>query len=253
VFIRVIRGCSSSLLGGSKEYATMYPAILLLAGLSLSAEGKPDLLHYIRPQGMRFVPESEATRLASPGRPGTYTSKTTRGQSTTTLTIHFDKKGRVSKASVKQTRGPKEKPTNVRTVTLEVQGQKGKIRQGDKVVEVAVPRNPIVTTAPDWSDIFQLVQRYDQDQGGKQVFAGLWIHPTRNHLELTFTIEPQGTDVVMVKDKKETLTRYLIHLRSGNYRVWATRDRRVCKILSGGARAVPVVLKGYEETTRELK
>lgn len=55
-----------------------------------------------------------------------------------------------------------------------------------------------------------------------------------------------------VKDKTVELTRYRIQLRSGDYLVWARPDGTVCKLIAKGAKAVPVVLEGYEEATRNL-
>jgi hypothetical protein len=115
------------------------------------------------------------------------------------------------------------------------------------------PANPVVTTAPDWSDIFELVRRYDAGKGGKQEFPGLWFHPTRPLRQLTFSVERVGDDRVKIKDGGQKLGRYRVTLRSGGYLVWARADGRVCKILPGGGRAVPVVLEGYEEATSRLK
>jgi hypothetical protein len=225
--------------------------LLLLGGVLPAAEGKPVTLHYVRARGERFVRESEVTGLSA--RPGPYLSRTFRGRGKTTLEIVFDKDGAVRKASVTHLPDAEAEPMAGQKASLEITGGKARLRQGDKVAEFAVPAGAVVTTAPDWSDIFQVVLRYDTRRGGKQSFPGLWIHPTQAHRLLTFTVEKVGSDEVEIDGKKETLTRYLVRLRSGPYKVWAREDRRVVKILPAGGRAVPVVLDGYQEATRALK
>jgi hypothetical protein len=229
----------------------MHLLVLLLGGAFFAPEEKPVTLHYVRPRGERFVRESEVTGLSA--RPGTYISRTFRGRGKTTLKIHHGKDGTVRKASVTHVPNAEAEPTAGQTASLEITGDKARLRQGDKVAECEVPAGAVVTTAPDWSDIFQVILRYDKRKGGKQSFPGLWIHPTQAHRLLTFTVEKVGSDVVVIDGKKETLTRYLVRLRSGPYKVWARKDRRVVKILPAGGRAMPVILDGYQEATRALK
>jgi hypothetical protein len=113
-----------------------------------------------------------------------------------------------------------------------------------------------VTTAPDWSDVFQLVRRYDAAKGGKQDFPGLWVHPVQPMQKLTFSIQRIGDDTVAVREKgKEMevkLGRYQVKLRSGDYAVWADPDRRVVRIVPANRKEAFVVLQGYQEATRGL-
>jgi hypothetical protein len=211
----------------------------------LAAE-KPTPVRYLRPVGDRFVLESEITTTAAPDG-STYVSRTVRGTETMTLTVKRDKSGRVLRAEIVYQRGKERK-----TASLELTTGQAKIRRGGTTDLVKAPDNPIVTTAPDWSDIFELLRRYDAKKAGKQEFAGLWFHPTRPHLLLTFVMEKVGVDAVKVKGKKQQLDRYQVRLRSGGYRVWA-RGGQVVKILPAGAKAVPIVLEGYEEATQGLK
>jgi hypothetical protein len=104
-----------------------------------------------------------------------------------------------------------------------------------------------VTSAPDWSDVFQLVRLYDAKKGGEQQFAGVWIHPDNPSQELTFTITNEDVETVKVKDKDVRLGRYKVQLRSGEYVVWADAAKRVVKLSAIGPKAKPIVLEGFEE------
>src|SRR5262249_48039734 len=127
-------------------------------------------------------------------------------------------------------------------------------REGTTELLNRVPDAPVVTTAPDWSDVIQLVTRYDAKKGGRQEFGGLWFHPVEQpQIPIAFTIERAGTDKITLKEKEIALHRHDIHLRSGGYRAWSDADGRVVRIAPRGPGGVPVVLEGYEEATRELK
>ncbi|HEY7310430.1 MAG TPA: hypothetical protein VH643_13780 [Gemmataceae bacterium] len=220
---------------------------LLFAGSLLAADADtPASLRYLRPDADRYVLESEVTTTAR-SKGTTYVSRTTHGEETMTLTLHLDDKGMVRGAEAVLEKGKASSKA-----VLDLRGGKASLKRGDKTDLFEVPKDPMVTTAPDWSDIFTLVRRYDARKGGKQQFAGLWIHPTKPRLLLTFTIERTGRDKVTVKDKIVELTRYRVYLRSGEYLVWARADGTVCKLIAKGAKAVPVVLEGYEEATRNL-
>jgi hypothetical protein len=111
---------------------------------------------------------------------------------------------------------------------------------------------PIVTTAPDWSDIFQLVRNYDRRRGGKQTVPGLWIHPSKPHQLIDFTIDRTGEDALMLKDRKLRVDRYRITLRSGDYTAWADQAGLVYKLAPARKPDEFVVLEGYEDATRNL-
>jgi hypothetical protein len=224
----------------------MSPLVWTLLGWGLLAAPDPDKpapLRYLRLEGDRFVLESEV--LTTKG--GTYTSKTTRRDETLTLTIRHGEKGEPLMADALLEKGKQSKKA-----VLDLTGPTAQLKRGGTLDLFKAPANPVVTSAPDWSDVFTLVRRYDAAKGGKQEFAGLWFHPALPHRILTFTIERTGTDKVMVKDKPVELTRYQAHLRSGDYIVWALPDSVVCKLMGREAKAVPVVLEGYEEATRNL-
>ena len=118
--------------------------------------------------------------------------------------------------------------------------------------KIMVAPTAVVTTAPDWTDIFLLARRYDRKKAGKQEFQGLWIHPSQPHRLLTFTIERQGADEIQPSGRKMILDRFQITLRSGGYIVWADSAGRVYKLMPPKKPAAAVVLEGFEESTRGL-
>jgi hypothetical protein len=224
-------------------------ALLPFLGLTLfAADAEKTTLRYVKPAGEKFVLESEVTTITD-NDGHTYISKTTHGAETLTLTIRYDKKGQVVVAEAVL---EKNKTTKSATVTFAPNEPPLVKRGGITDLPKAKP-DAIVTTAPEWNEVFQLVQRYDAKKGGKQEFTGLWFHPELAPLTPTFTIEHVGTDKVTPKDKPVTLERYKVTLKSSDYMVWADTDGRVCKVLPKGEKAVPVVLEGFEEATKELK
>jgi len=217
----------------------------LLLCLVLPAEDRPKL-RYLKPEGGKFVLESEVTREVKAG--AVYTSKTVRGTETLTLTVRRDEKGQVQRAEIVHDRAG-----TVKSAQVEWTGSAFRLKRDGVTEDIKAPRDAVITSAPDWSDIFELVPRYDRVKKGKQSFAGLWFHPSRPPLTPTFTVEHTGTDAVTHKGKEEALERYEVRLRASANRVWARPDGVVVKILPAGDRSVPVVLEGYEEATRGLK
>lgn len=221
------------------------PLLVLAAALTADAD-KPAPLRYLRPGKDRLVLESEVSRIATADG-SNYVSLTDRGSEKMTLRVKHDRAGKVVSAEVIHEIA-KEKQSAV----LTVEKDRAQLRRGDKTEEIAKADNVIVTTAPDWTDIFELVRRYDAAKGGKQEFAGLWIHPTRPTQHLPFTVEKAGEDSVRHRDRPLALDRYRIRLRSGDYLVWADAARRVVRLIPAGRPAAFVVLDGYEEATRDL-
>jgi hypothetical protein len=81
----------------------------------------------------------------------------------------------------------------------------------------------------------------------------VWFHPTRPTLTPKFTVEQVGEDKITAGGADHTLRRLRVRLRASTNTVWVFPGGRVCKILPDGAKAVPVVLQGFEEATRGLK
>jgi hypothetical protein len=229
----------------------MSPTWLTLFGcglLALADAEKPTPLRYLRPSGEKYVLECEVTFTQGP-EGWTQVTRTDHGPEVMTLTVRADKKGRVIRADVLWERG-----TDKRTALLDLEGNPVQFKRGGTTDFIkGIPADPVVTTAPDWSDVFQLTRRYDASRGGKQEFPAVWFHPREGYVSTTFSIEKAGNDKVKVKDREVNLTRYQVKLRSGDYTVWAEPNAKVVKIVPADAKAGPVVLDGYEEATRDLK
>jgi hypothetical protein len=223
--------------------------ILLLAASLSQAEGAAEKpLRYLRQAGDQFVLESEVTRTRTDN--GTiYVSRTERPAEKMTLTLHLDRNGKLTKAEAVQ-----ETEQGRKAVGVELRGGAALVKRAGGITDrLQVGDQPVVTTAPDWSDIFEVLRRYDVKKGGRQEFAGLWVHPVQPPRLLTFTVEQIGSDAVAGKDGKVTLGRYRVKLRSGDYLVWADAGGRVCRLQPAGKAAAAVVLEGFQEATRGLK
>jgi hypothetical protein len=225
-------------------------AFLVLAVATVSAaEGDdPKELHYLRLSGDQWVLECTVSRK-SDRKGSVYVSVTDRGAEKMTLTVRRDTTGRLLAAEVQQqtAQGKKKASLTVREKWLLLK------REGGITEQFMLAPNPVVTTAPDWSDIFELLRRYDRNRAGKQEFPGFWIHPVQPPRVLTFTVEKLGGDEIVVKDNKVSLGRYRVGLRSGGYLVWADAAGLVYKLMPENRPAGTVVLEGFEEATRALK
>jgi hypothetical protein len=211
------------------------------------AQNRPTLLRYLKPAGGKLVPESEVTETRTNGQT-VYVSTTERGEERTTLTISFDRPGKPARAEVVA-----EGPRGRRTVEVTFEKQGARIKRGGGITDfLNVGTDPVVTTAPDWSDIFQLARRYDRAKGGRQEFPGLWVHAVQPPRVMTFSIERTGGDSLTVGDRKVTLDRYKINLRSGDYVAWADADGRVYKLFPAASPKAFVVLDGYADAARAL-
>jgi hypothetical protein len=220
--------------------------IVLTLGL-LAADGeKPATVRYLRPAQGKLVLESEVTRTTTADGM-TYVSRTDRGAEKMTLTLRHDKDGRLTSAEAVQ-----ESAAGKKSALLTLRGDKAELRRGDTTETLPAPAALIVTTAPDWTDIFELVRRYDGKKAGKQEFAGLWIHPVQPTRQLTFTVERVGKDTAQVEGREVPLDRYAIRLRSGDYLAWGDRTGRVVRLIPAGKPAAAVVLEGFAEATRAL-
>jgi hypothetical protein len=232
------------------EDGAMTHVLWPLLGLTLLAadDEKSSTLRYLRPAGDKYVLESEVATTTN-GTGSTLVSRTVRGPETMTLTLHFDKDGRVVQAEALLDANRMKK-----TAVLAFR-EKGPttLKRGGITDYLKASPDVVVSTEPDWSDVFQLVRRYDAKKGGKQEFAGFWFHPVQAYGMPTFTIERVGTDKIMVNKASLPLERYQVHLRDGNYLVWADETGKVCKVLPQKKGEAPVVLEGIEEATKDLK
>lgn len=205
-------------------------------------------LRYVRAAGKdRFVLESWVTEIPTKGGL-TYVSLTDRGSEKMTLTVRYDDKRRaIDAAAVRETKAGKE------TVTVVFGKDEAVLTRNKKTERLAVTPDVVVTTAPDWSDVLLVIRRYDQGAGGKQTFAGLWIHPTQDTRRLNFTVEAEKDESIVADGKRLALKRFRVTLRSGAYLVWADRAGRVYRLMPPGKPAAAVILEGFEAATGDLR
>ncbi|HYT90428.1 MAG TPA: hypothetical protein VEL76_17110 [Gemmataceae bacterium] len=222
--------------------------MLLMVSVSTAQAGEPKELRYLRLAGDEWVPESTLSRKRDKGE-SVYVSVTDRGTEKMTLTLRHDGKGQLLAAEARQQIGKSKK-----TASLTMQGKWAILkREGGITEQFMLPTNPVVTTAPDWSDILEVLRRYDRGRGGKQEFPGFWIHPVQPPRVLTFTVEKLGEDSLVAKERKVSLGRYRVVLRSGGYLVWADAVGLVYKLMPVDRPAGAVVLEGFEEASGALK
>jgi hypothetical protein len=226
----------------------MSPTLSLLLGGLLPLAGDPSVsLRYVRLSAGKSVLECRVTEVAA--KDGLrYTSVTERKSEKMTLRLRFD-----GKSQIRHAEAVRETSRRKQTVAVVFKEKEAVLTRRGAMLRVSVTPSVIVTTAPDWSDIFQLARRYNVSQGGEQSFAGLWIHPVQEARQLMFRIEFLKEDVARGAGKKLTLRRYRVHLRSGAYLVWADGRGRVYRLMPVGKPDAAVVLEGYEKETSELR
>lgn len=205
-------------------------------------------LEYVRPAGDKFVLESAVT-LRKTAEGFLYESVTHRPNVKMTLKLRFNAKQVLQTAELEQETDGGKLPAKVtfdkKTAMVTRPGQKG--LQLNLAAEAV-----LATTAPDWSDIFLVLRRYDQKLGGKQEFVGVWFHPINPPGGRAFVVEELGKDAIAAGDKKLTLGRYRVQLRSGAYLVWADAEGKVYKLMPPGQPQSAVILKGQEKATAGL-
>src|SRR5262249_3731411 len=93
-------------------------------------------------------------------------------------------------------------------------------------------------------------------KGGKQQFAGLWIHPVEHSQRLTFAIERHGADMIEHAGKKLKLDRFTIWLRgNSSYAAWVDADGKMIKLVPLPFKENAMnwlVLEGYEKSAAGL-
>jgi hypothetical protein len=209
----------------------------------------PEIFQFLRPSGSEFVKETKI-RLLRTDEGSVVTSITQRGEQTLTVTSRFDSKHRLTSAKVKMRQGERSQFAEVR-----VTGQTAHVvRDSKETSELACPVGVIVTSAPDWTDAFMAVQRFDLTGTPTQEFPGLWIHPTRKPLELTIKLTRLGKDSVTLGKKTEALDRFLLELRGGSrYVVWRNQQGQLVRLVAAMQGSGGIVLSGWELATRSLK
>jgi hypothetical protein len=232
--------------------AVMIGGVLLSFLAAAPKEGEEEKVSYVRLLPNKPAPECVFT-LERHGEGRTIRALTERGSTRMTVKARYD-----GKDSLLDARAELREEDGTIVAQVEVTEGKAKVkRDGKEVQEFEVPKGVIVTSAPDWTDTFLLCRHYDRRQGGKQEFAGLWIHPEQPAQRLTFTAEKEGTDTIEHNGKKMELTRLLLRIRNGSeYTAWTDGDRRMIKLTAlplkekGGTE---LVLEGYEKSAAGLR
>jgi hypothetical protein len=237
-----------------------WPWIALLLGglLPVRADDAPrETVRYVRPAAQGFVPECRFLITRHEGG-WTITSQTERGDVRMEVETRYDAEDRPTAARAVLTSHGR-----IHTVTVQVRDGKATVqREGGEPAEFEIPRGTIITSAPDWSDVFLLCRRSSTCVGtrrqrrGRQEFPALWIHPTQPAQRLTFSIEWQGTDRIERDGEPTELGRYLIRIRNNSrYAAWADAQGRMVRLipLPLNEAAPGLTLEGYEKAAASLR
>ena len=208
-----------------------------------------ETIRYLRVSGSEFVKEFEI-QLTQTEQSFVVKSTTQRGEQTLIVSSQFDANNTLVSARVSLRRGERAQSASVRVTNRTARV----LRDGNKSDELACPSGVIVTSAPDWTDSFMAVRRYDPKGSATQTFPGLWIHPTREPLELTIKLTRLGHDSVMLRNKSTILDRFLLVLCGGSrYIVWRNQQGQLVRLVHAMEGNGGIVLTGWERATRNLK
>ena len=212
-------------------------------------EHKSETIRFRRVSGSEFVKESEI-HLMLTKQGFVVTSITQSGEQTLTVNSRFDSNDTLVSAKVTLRRGERKQSASVSVTDRTARV----LRDGHKTKELACPVGVIVTSAPDWTDSFLAVRRYDPKGSTTQTFPGLWIHPSREPLELTIKLTRLGQDSVMLRKNIRMLDRLLLVLRGGSrYIVWRNQQGQLVRLVPAMEGKGGIVLTGWERATRDLK
>lgn len=201
--------------------------VLLTAPLWSGEKAMEETVRFGRPAGKAFVPEAAFT-IRRDKEGWEMESVTGRGKVEMRVSARYDALDRLRSASATLSRKDHKAAARV-----EVDRGKAKVLPlGKPEQEFDVPAGVLVTSAPDWSDIFLLCRHWDAKKKGKQEFAGLWIHPEQKAQLLKFTIELEGMDRALVRGKEVALNRFRIAIRGPNpYLAWADAEGVLVKLV----------------------
>jgi len=189
----------------------------------LAADAPPETARYLRPAGYGFATECDFAL-----KPGRVESTTQRGKTKLVVHAQYDDKDCLTTAEVVLHAGDEKKAARVA-----VRDGKATVERDGKPAQVFdVPPGVIVTSAPDWTDTFLLCRKYDRAKGGKQEFAGLWVHPVEDAQRLTFTAERHDATAIDHDGKRVPIDRYTLRIRGNSaYAAWADGEGRMVKLV----------------------
>jgi hypothetical protein len=214
-------------------------------------DAPPDTASYVRFAGAAFATECKF-RIAREPSGWRIVSRTDRGTVQMEVETRYNAYQQPVSARVVLTQNGTSKTANV----LVKDGKATVTREGQPSETFDAPKGTIVTSAPDWTDVFLLCRHYDRRDKEKQEFPALWIHPIQPPQRLTFSIELQGKDAIEHDGKKVELSRFEIMIRgSSRYVAWADPQGRMVRLiplpLKGTASGL--TLEGYEKSVAGLR
>lgn len=224
-------------------------AVCLMVPQENSPAGEQtETARFLRPSGAEWVFESEI-QLRQTKNGMVVKSVTGRDKSKLELVARFDRATRLLEAEVTTQRGDEKQSASV-AVT---EGKARVTRHDGNVKELDCPGGVIVTSAPDWTDAFVMLRRYDRTRGDKQEFPGLWIHPVQEPLRPTFSLTRLGADTVEREGMPQSLDRFRVVLRGGSrYIGWSDAHGKLIRLAPENAPRQGIVLEGWEKTAGTL-
>jgi hypothetical protein len=224
-------------------------AVVNLPTPASPADEKPETIRYLRRTAAGFSTEMEIRIVVAPDAT-TITSVTGRPDANLTVRSSYDAVGKLREARVSTLRGGDRQEATVSAAD----GKARVTRHDGATQEFECPAGVIVTSAPDWTDSVLAVRRYDRRKGGKQEFAGLWVHPVQPPQRLTFSLTLEAYDDVKHAGREVRLARMLLVLRGGSrYIVWADDAGRMVRLVAEKAADQGIVLVGWEDAAGEFR
>lgn len=221
----------------------MFAATIPAAG-QMPPEGK---VRYLRPAGDGWAEEC-TFRIAKEKTGWAIGSVTLRGKVQLDVQAEYDEENGLISGEVILKDGKQVQAANIKRTQNKVEVR----RAGAEPQSFEVPPGVIVTSAPDWTDVFLLCCRYGHRAGGKQTFTALWVHPQQPTQLLKLGIERQGHDTIQHDGKEVKLARFLIELRGkSRYAAWATMDGLLVRLIplpTKENQRSGLVLEGYDKS-----
>jgi hypothetical protein len=200
-------------------------------------------MKYVKAAGETFQLETEI-RLQDDADGSSVTSETHRGRLTLAITARYDREHRLRDAQVTVDHGGQKSAARV---TVD-NGHARVHRDGQSPAEFDCPAGVIVTSAPDWTDAFLAVRRYDPGGTKTQQFQGLWIHPTQPPQRLVFKVTRLGEVVAARQGEMVRLTRVEIVLRGGSkYIGYKEPGGELVRLAPAGNPRQAILLAGWEQ------
>jgi len=231
--------------------ATLACILAFTATPILAAVDKEEKAAYVRIARDKSNPECTFT-IKTGDEGWSIESVTRQGLAMLTITSRYDAKQTLLGVKANLDRGDERKP-----MTVEVKDGKATILRGNaERQEFEVPRGAIVTSAPDWTDVFLMCRHYDRKKAGTQEFPGLWIHHTQKCQRLTFTAERTGADTIEHDGKKQELDCFVLRIRNNSeYAAWADDKGQMIKLTPLPVKVkdgYSLIREGYEKSAAKL-